>query len=228
MDQSVDFYKVIPKEYLKPVATYANFPDIRIPLPIRVNVVGSSGGGKTQAVMNLINFFNCFDKFYLFVGDSEESLYSYLIDFVRDKYGEDSIFISNDLAEVPHISEFDSSCNNLVIIDDLINSKSNKDINALNLFTNGRKQNVSVIYVSQDYFLINKTVRKNCGTIVLTRFDDEADLMLILRKIKQSLTMEQIQNIYQYCISGGKHNFMTIVTDAPRGERYRRNLKPVA
>ncbi len=227
MDNPINFYEEIPREYLKPIATYKNQKQIGLDLPVRINVVGSSGSGKTQCVMNLIKFFNCFNRVYLFVGDDNEALYHYLIDCVRKTCGKNNIFVSNTLDDVPEIHEFDPSYNNLVIIDDLINEKNNKDINALNLFTNGRKQNVSVIYVSQDYFKINKTLRKNCNVICLCRFDDQKDLQLILSKIKGNLSGDEMRRVYDYATSGGKQYFLTIDTNGNSQTKFRRCLKPI-
>jgi hypothetical protein len=227
MSKNINFYKVIDKKYLKPLAEYDNFKEIQIPLPVRIALCGSSGTGKTNAILNIISQFNAFTKFFLFVGDSHESLYKFLIDYVKETFGPKSIMVYNNLDEVPLVSEFDDRENNLVIIDDLINEKNNSQKDALNLFTNGRKANISIINVSQDYFKINLTVRKNCQVTIMTRFDDETDLVRILNKFKRSYTSQEIRNLYDYATDGGLENFF-LVDSQGRGEwRFRRNFEPI-
>lgn len=225
--ENINFYKVIPKAYLKPLATYKNYSKIHIDLPIRAIIAGSSGSGKTNAVMNMVKHLDCFDRFYLFVGDDNESLYHFLIDIAREKMGDDAVFVSNNITEVPEISEFDPTLNNLVVIDDLVNEKGNGCSQALNLFTNGRKANISVIYVTQDYIKVNLTIRKNSKILILTRFDDESDLDRILSKFKRKLTLDQIKSIYKYATHGGMENFFCIDMEGKDEWRYRRNLVPI-
>jgi hypothetical protein len=224
--ECLNFYTdVLPDEYKKAIATYANHDDLKIDLPIRCIIAGSSGSGKTNAVMNVIDKFNCFDKFYLYVGDESESLYHYLIDFVRKRFGKNSIVVSNDINEIPAVCEFNPKLNNLVIIDDLLNEKV-KNPNCLNVFTNGRKQNVSIIYITQDYFKVNITVRKNSKVIILTRFDDSTDLKNILTKYKQNMSIANITSLYKYSTDNIK-NFFLIDTEGKPHYRYRKNFMPI-
>ena len=47
--------------------------------PYRILIIGSSGSGKTNALLNLINNQPDVDKIYLYVKDSYESKYIFLI-----------------------------------------------------------------------------------------------------------------------------------------------------
>jgi hypothetical protein len=227
-ESNLNFYTdVLPEEYKKKVATYKNFNNMQIDLPIRAIIAGSSGSGKTNAVLNVIDKFDCFNKFYLFVGDDSESLYKFLIDVVKKKFGPKSIIVSNDINEIPLVSDFNPKFNNLVIIDDLLNERV-KNPNSLNVFTNGRKQNVSIIYITQDFFKVNITVRKNSKVVILTKFNDCLDLDNILKKYKQNLTLEHIRNLYNYAISGNNiSNFFLIDLEGKPEQRYRRNFKAI-
>ena len=51
--------------------------------PYRIIIIGGSGSGKTNALINLINEQNDIDKIYLHARDSSESKYEYLIKSVK-------------------------------------------------------------------------------------------------------------------------------------------------
>ena len=111
-----NFYELIPKEYTKPLATYKNYDRIQIDLPIRVVIAGSSGTGKTQAVMNIIDQFDCFNRIYLFIADANEPLYRFLVDFVKARFGKKAVTVCDNIADMPDVKSFDPNYNNLIII----------------------------------------------------------------------------------------------------------------
>ena len=47
--------------------------------PYRILIIGGSGSGKTNTLLNLINKQNDIDKIYLYAKDLSESKYEYLI-----------------------------------------------------------------------------------------------------------------------------------------------------
>ena len=47
--------------------------------PYRIIIIGGSGSGKTNALINLINEKNDIDKIYLYAGDLSEPKYEYFI-----------------------------------------------------------------------------------------------------------------------------------------------------
>ena len=74
--------------------------------PYRILIIGSSGSGKTNALLNLINNQLDIDKIYLYAKDSYEAKYQYLIN-KREKVGLDHfddhktfIEYSNDIQDV--------------------------------------------------------------------------------------------------------------------------------
>ena len=54
---------------------WPNIPDH----PYRIIIIGGSGSGKTNALINLINEQNNIDKIYLYARDLSEPKYEYLI-----------------------------------------------------------------------------------------------------------------------------------------------------
>ena len=66
--------------------------------PYRILIIGGSGSGKTNALLNLINEQNDIDKIYLYARDLSEPKYEYLIK-KREDAGIKHVNISNAFIE---------------------------------------------------------------------------------------------------------------------------------
>ena len=81
--------------------------------PYRILITGSTGSGKTNALLNLIENQSDIDKIYLYAKDPYEAKYRYLIN-IREKVGIDNfddpkVFIeySNDMYDLyKNINEY--------------------------------------------------------------------------------------------------------------------------
>jgi primosomal protein N' len=78
-----NLYETLPKEYQEKQETYATYNQIQISTPFRMLIVGASGSGKTNALINLIRDMNAFDMYYLYAKNIQEPLYRYFIDTLR-------------------------------------------------------------------------------------------------------------------------------------------------
>ena len=131
--------------------------------PYRILIIGGSGSGKTNALLNLINN----------QPDLYEKKYQYLIN-KREKVGlnhfnDPKAFIeySNDMQDVyKNIEDYNPIKKRkvLTIFDDMIADMINN--NKLNpivteLFIRGRKLNISIVFITQSYFKVPKDVRLN-------------------------------------------------------------------
>ena len=74
--------------------------------PYRILIIGGSGSGKTNALLNLINNQPDIDKIYLYAKDPYEAKYQYLINKREkeglDHFGDPKAFVeySNDMQNV--------------------------------------------------------------------------------------------------------------------------------
>ena len=120
----------------------------------RILIVGGSGSGKTNALLNLINNQPVIDKIYLYSKDPYEAKYQYLIN-KREKvglnhYDDPKAFIEylNDMQDVyKNIEDYNPRKNHKVFIvfDDMIADMiNNKKLNPVvtELFIRGRKLNI--------------------------------------------------------------------------------------
>lgn len=216
---------IIPKKFLIPGITYKNFKKLRIKLPARILVIGASGSGKTIWLWNFIRLCSCFSRIYLFAKDLEEPIYAYMIDFfskLEKKIKKRILHYSNDVDDIPQAAEFDKDENNLVIIDDMINAKNLRTSNAMDLFTMGRKRNVSTIMVSQSYFKIPQIVRQNSQYVVLKKIVSTKDLRRMISEYNLEADPVRLSMIYQKCVKDQLGGFMLIdIETNDENDKYR-------
>ena len=141
--------------------------------PYRLFIVGGSGSGETNALLNLINNRADIDKIYLYAKDPYEAKYQYLIK-KREKVGLDHfddpkafVEYSNDMYDVyKNIEDYNQRKKRkvLIIFDDMIADMiNNKKLNPIvtELFIRGGKLNISIVFINQSYFKVPKDVRLN-------------------------------------------------------------------
>ena len=134
-------------------------------------IIGGSGLGKTNALINLINEQNDIDKIYLYARDLSEPKSEYLIKKREDggikHVNNPNTFIEclNTMDDVyENINDYNPSRKRKVAIvfDDMIaDILTNKRFQAIikELFSRCRKLNISLAFITQSYFSIPKDVR---------------------------------------------------------------------
>ena len=139
--------------------------------PYRILIIGGSGSGKTNALLNLINNQPDIDKIYLYAKDPYEAKYQYLINKREgvgiNHFNDPKAFIeySNDMHDVyKNIDDYNLDKENkiLIVFDDMIADMiNNKKLNPVvtELFVRGRKLNISIEFITQSYFKVPKDVK---------------------------------------------------------------------
>ena len=134
--------------------------------PYRILIIGGSGSGKTNALLNLINNQSDIDKIYLYAKDPYEEKHQYLIN-KREKVGskhfnDPKAFMeySNNMQDVyKNIEDYNPGKKRKIIIvfDDMTSDMiNNKKLNPVvtELLIRGRKLNVSIVFITQSYFKV--------------------------------------------------------------------------
>ena len=131
--------------------------------PYRILIIGGSGSGKTNALLNFISNQPDLDKIYLYAKDPYEKKYQFLIN-KRESIGlkhfnDPKAFIeySNDMQDVyKNIDEYNIGKEHkiLIVFDDMIaDTINNKKLNSVvtELFIRDKKLNVSLVFITQSY-----------------------------------------------------------------------------
>ena len=140
--------------------------------PYGILIIGGSGSGKTNALLNLINEQSDIDKIYLYAKDLSEPKHEYLIK-KREDVGIKHVnnlnaFIeySNTIADVyENINDNPNRRRKILIVfDDMIAdimTSKKFQTKIKELFIRCRKLNISLVFIAQSYFSVPKDVRLN-------------------------------------------------------------------
>ena len=205
--------------------------------PYRILIIGGSGSGKTNTLLNLINNQQDIDKIYLYAKDPYEGKYQFLIkkrESIGLKYFNDAkAFIehSNDMCDVyKNINNYNPDKENkiLIVFDDMIADMiNNKKLNSIltELFIRGRKLNISLVFITQSYFKVPKDVRLNTTHFFIMKIPNKRELQQIAINHSSDINTKDFANIYKKCTST-PYSFLvndtTLASDDPL--RFRKNL----
>ena len=132
----------------------------------RSSIIGGSGSGNTNALLNLLSNQPDIDKIYLYAKDPYETKFQHLInkrEKVRIDHFNDpkaSAEYSNDMQDVyKNTDDYNSNKKRkvLIVFDNMIADMiNNKKLNSIvtELFIRGRKLNISIVFITQSYFKV--------------------------------------------------------------------------
>ena len=202
--------------------------------PYRILIIGGSGTGKTNALLNLINNEQDIDKIYLYAKNPYEDKYQYLIK-KRERVGinhlnDSKAFIeySNDMHDVyKNIDNYNYDKENeiLIVFDDMIadminNKKSNSVVTEL--FIRGRKLNISLIFMTQSYFEVPKDVRYKSTHFFIMKIPNKRGLQQIAINHSSDIDTKDLIEIYRKC-TDKPYSFLVIDTTLPSDNLLRYN-----
>ena len=153
-------------------------------------IIGPSGKGKTNALLNLIqqDNSNLIDKIYLYAKDLEEPKYQFLIKN-RENAGIKNLNDPN--AFIEYSNTMDDVYNNIndynpkrkrkvsIVFDDMIaDIMTNKKFQAIikEFFIRSRKLNISLVFITQSYFSVPKEVRLNSTHYLIMKIHSRKEL----------------------------------------------------
>ena len=174
--------------------------------PYRILIVGGSGSGKTNALLNLMKDQPDIDKIYLYAKDWYEAKYQYLIN-MREKtglnhYDDHKAFMEYSI-DMQDVYKNIEECNPgkkrkvLIVFDDIIADKiNNNKLNpvATESFIRGRKFNIS-------YFRVPKDVGLNSTPFFIMKIPNERELKQIALNHSADINHKDFTKVYRKCIS---------------------------
>ena len=205
--------------------------------PYRILIIGGSGSGKTNLLLNLIENQPDIDKIYLYAKDPYESKYQYLINKREgvgiNHFNDPKAFIeySNDMHDVyKNIDDYNPDKENKILIafDDMITDMiHNKKLNSIvtELSIRGRKLNISPVFITQTYFKVPKDVRLNTSHFFIAKISSKRELQQIAINQSSDINTKDFVNIYRkYTFE--PYSFLVNDTTLPSNNplRFRKNL----
>ena len=204
--------------------------------PYRILIVGGSGSGKTNALLNLINNQPDIDKIYIYAKDPYEAKYQYLIIKCEkvglDHFNDPKAFVeySNDMQDVyKHIEDYNPGKKRkiLIVFDDMIadminNKKPNPVVTEL--FIRGRKLNTSIVFITQSYFKVPKDVRLNSTHFFIMKTPNKRELQQIALNHSSDVDFKDFMKIYKKC-TAEPYSFLVNDTTLPSDDPLRFRMK---
>ena len=202
--------------------------------PYRILIIGGSGSGKTNALLNLINNQPDINKVYWYAKDPYEAKYQYLINKVDlNHYDDLKAFIenSNDMQDVYKTDKeynIDKERKILRFFDDIIADMINhKKLNSIvtDLFIRGRKLNISLVFITKSYFKVPKNVRLNSTHFSIMNIPNKKEIQQIALNQSSDISSKDFSKICKKC-TAERYSFLvddaTLASDNPL--RFRKNL----
>jgi len=184
-------------------------------------IIGGSGAGKTQTLMNLIRVMNgTFNNIHIITKNKDESLYNYLESKV-----DTGLSITEGIDSAPNLDEFDKKEQSLIVMDDLVLEKNQKQLEQY--FIRARKLNCSLVYLSQSYFGVPKMIRMNLNYLIIKRLNTLQDLFRMMREYSLGVSKDALVDLYQHSIQDNKQDFLLVDLDSEPKDRFRFNFLDV-
>jgi len=208
--------------------------------PFSIMISGSSGSGKTNLLMNIMNNDNLFNKYFHYIivfsptagkyDDTYKNLNIPAENFIRElkkEQLEDIIEARRKLIEEKGIKWVSRNARACLILDDVIADRSflNSE-GALKLFTLLRHYLCSIIVMVQTYNKLPKALRGNCNAIII--FPSlQAETEILIDEITPSgIKKREFEKVVNYACNE-KYNFLYINRHADKDKMIRKNLDEI-
>eukprot|EP01039_Chlorochromonas_danica_P011492 gene11492-12863_t len=216
----------MPKKYKAAKRADPTYPKHLIKQNSMMLVIGPTGSGKTNAVLEFLHRKNeQFFEIIIFTGSSsDEPLYQFLAGSI------DGLKLIDNVGELPRIDEYKDSDNKdlekLIIFDDscMQDAKVLKEIQKW--FMCARKLGFTCIFLSQDYTSTPVFIRRNVHYLLLFRLADMNDVNRILAKQAMDIDVHTLKGMLSDC-TREKGNFLTIAVNEPTESKYRHNFTEI-
>ena len=208
-----NMYERMPASLLRK-ADNPNFHLHGIKLPARICVSAPSGSGKTNFVINFISLCSqgkgTFSTIQIITRDADEPLYSYL------KMKSPQIQITEGLHKIPALNKDE---NHLIIVDDLVLAKDQSSV--CEYFIRCRKQNVTVMYLSQSFFKIPIIIRQNCNYMCILGIGNKRSMNLMLSEFAIGASKQQLMGMYKEATKEKLHFLLIDVDETDPQRKFR-------
>ena len=114
-----------------------------------------------------------------------------------------------------------------MIIDDQINEKDKALAKVAAFWTQGRKREITSVFITQSYFKCPSTLRKNSDYFIFKNLL-KRDLKLILSEFTMDRSVDELMKMYMSCETTRVDSFFMIDTLSQGTEwEFRKNFEPI-
>ena len=192
-------------------------------------IIGGSGSGKTNALLNLIKGQDHIDKkVFLYTKDLSEPKYEFLIKkredtgtnhlndpnpFIECSNTMDGVYENIDACNPSRKKKFNGFVEMIAAI--MANKKFQVIIKEL--FISCRKVNISLVFITQSYFSVPKDVTLNSTHYLIMKTNSNRELQNIAITHPAHIDYKDFAKIYRECTKTS-YSFLTIDTTLPASD----------
>ncbi len=200
----INFYELDDVKQISKPSIDNLYPTTDIKINTISLIIGGTGTGKTNAIMNLLALSSkgkgTFSKIII-VCKTDETLYTYL----KKKIPDDKLTIYHSIKDLPECDTFEAQYNKdpklreetLLIIDDFIadceDKRMRQKLENFSIF--GRKKGLTQIYLAQSFFKVPKTIRLQIHYLWLLNLPNKRDLSLILSSYSLPVSEDDLKEM---------------------------------
>ena len=181
--------------------------------PYRILIIGGSRSGKSNVLLNSIkNQRTDIDKIYLYVKDPSKLKYQLLIKG-RKKVRIENLKIPKAFVDYSqtiddvykNLEDYNPTKKRRVLIafdDTIADMKSNKNLSSkfTELFLRGRKLYISLVFISQSYFKVPKTIRLNATHYFIIKIPNKKEVQQIASNHSSDIDFKDFMKLYKEVI----------------------------
>ena len=226
-------YHHIQPKFKETEIEYANYPIAQIKAPFQMLIMGTTGSGKTNALLDVIERMNCFERVHLYIKNKDEALYADLVDKLKKAektLGQEIIQVDNKMDDLPEVDEkhYDKKKHTLVVFDDMMNEKDRMLNRGMNYFSMGRKVGISAVWISQSFYATPARIRQNCSYFVCCKMTLGRNIRMIVNDLQLDQNEDGLMHMYDHVMKLGFPNFLMIdKKHSDRRFQYRLNFAPM-
>jgi hypothetical protein len=199
--------------------------------PFRMLICGASNSGKTNLLLNLLMRYIEHDKLYMISKHPDQDKYKLLQEFYQTIEADPQLaeYIDKPIAtfvdsldKMTPVDKLKKQFKNIIVFDDMVSETNQKPI--VDAFIHGRHSGASVIYLTQSYFAVPKTIRINCSHFAFFECPTENEFNQIARDQCTDLDKKDFKHLFSSATEE-PYNFFFIDKYAKQKPlKYRRNF----
>eukprot|EP00732_Lithocolla_globosa_P003589 Lithocolla_globosa_v1_NODE_2950_length_1814_cov_32.370097.p1 type:complete len:256 gc:universal NODE_2950_length_1814_cov_32.370097:1472-705(-) len=190
-------------------------------------MVGSSGSGKTNTLLNMLYNFLSYQRIYIYAQNSEQGVYNELQERLEavaeeNEIEEELFHFGSSLENVIRVNDIPNDGKvSVVVFDDFVLSKNQSVIE--DFFVRGRHKRCITIYLSQTYSMVPITIRRNARIFLLWGATRGRDVSMFGADAAPDLKAREFLSIFS-AATADPYNFLYIDKLQSDNRRFRKNF----
>lgn len=191
-------------------------------------MVGSTGSGKTNTLLNMLFDFLKYDRLYVYAQNSEQPVYEQLqdkLDSIAEKHEiepEEIYHFGTSLADVVQLNDIPNDGKvSVVVFDDFVLEKDQSIIEEF--YVRGRHKKCITIYLSQSYSLVPITIRRNARIFMIWSATRGRDISLFGADAASEIPPKEFKQMFNSA-TAGRYNFLYVDRIEDGDKKFRRNF----